>query len=138
MQYPYECPACGFRFTRVCRLAEYEADPTSVCNCGEYMKRVITAPRYLNNTKPFEAFQSPVDGSVISCERDLREHNKRNNVVNIHEGYDEKSLNDFTKRDWQKPLDDERRADLHQDMRVAISKLEQGYTPQPANEGEEL
>ena len=30
-------------------------------------------------------FVSPVDGSVISDRKQLREHNKRNNVVNYHE-----------------------------------------------------
>ena len=32
-----------------------------------------------------ESFVSPVDGSVISDRRQLREHNKRNNVVNADE-----------------------------------------------------
>jgi hypothetical protein len=32
-----------------------------------------------------ESFVSPVDGSVISDRKQLREHNKRNNVVNSHE-----------------------------------------------------
>ena len=32
-----------------------------------------------------QPFVSPVDGTVISDRRQLREHNKRNNVVNTHE-----------------------------------------------------
>jgi hypothetical protein len=32
-----------------------------------------------------KAFVSPVDGSVISDRKGLREHNKRNNVVNLAE-----------------------------------------------------
>lgn len=32
-----------------------------------------------------QSFVSPVDGSVISDRKALREHNKRNNVVNYHE-----------------------------------------------------
>ena len=32
-----------------------------------------------------ESFISPVDGSIISDRKQLREHNKRNNVVNCHE-----------------------------------------------------
>ena len=36
-----------------------------------------------------ESFVSPVDGSVISDRRQLREHNKRNNVVNAAEFSDE-------------------------------------------------
>jgi hypothetical protein len=34
---------------------------------------------------PIEPFVSPVDGSVISDRKQLREHNLRNNVVNYHE-----------------------------------------------------
>ena len=34
---------------------------------------------------PIEPFVSPVDGSVISDRRQLREHNKRHGVVNLHE-----------------------------------------------------
>ena len=34
---------------------------------------------------PIEAFVSPVDGSIISDRKSLREHNKRNNVVNQSE-----------------------------------------------------
>lgn len=32
-----------------------------------------------------EPFVSPVDGSVVGSRSSLREHNKRNNVVNFHE-----------------------------------------------------
>ena len=34
---------------------------------------------------PIEPFVSPVDGTVISCRKQLREHNKRNNVVSSDE-----------------------------------------------------
>jgi hypothetical protein len=36
-----------------------------------------------------QSFVSPVDGSVISDRKQLREHNKRNNVVNAGEFSDE-------------------------------------------------
>lgn len=136
MIYPYEgcCSAKGFE--RVCSLAAYEADSSFSCpECGKPLNRVITAPRYLNNTKPFEAFISPVDRTVINSQRELREHNKRNNVVNTHDGYDEKAILGFTKKDWQKPLDDERRADLQEDMKLAVQRLEHGYKPAPSTEG---
>lgn len=136
MIYPYEW-CCGQKRDRHCSLAEYEANPEFHCiECGRLLTRIITAPRFLNNTKPFEAFRSPVDGSVITCERELREHNKRNNVVNIHEGYDQKSIESFAKKDFQKPLDEERSASLRADMAEAIEKLDQGYKPQVANEGD--
>lgn len=138
MIYTYEGCCSAQRWERNCRLAEYEANPEYSCpECGRPLSRVLTAPRFLNNTKPFEAFRSPVDGSIIACERDLREHNKRNNVVNIHDGYDEKAIKNQVNVDHRAPLDAERRADLAVDMREAVTKLEQGYKPQPATEGSE-
>ena len=137
MIYPYE-GCCSKRVhERTCRLAEYEADPSYSCpECGRRLARVMTAPRLLNNTKPFEAFRSPVDGSIISCERELREHNKRNDVVNIHDGYDSKAVESFTKKDYNAEFDKERRKDLKSDMATAVAKLNQGYKPQPAPEGD--
>lgn len=137
MIYTYGGCCSQERHERVCRLAEYEADPSYSCpECGRPLERVLTAPRYLNSTKPFEAFKSPVDGSIIACERDLREHNKRNGVVNLHDGYDSKAVANFTKRDYQAELDKERRKDLKKDMELSLNKLHQGYKPQPAPEGE--
>lgn len=138
MIYPYES-CCGKVRERVCRLAEYEADPSWYCSdCGQQLKRVITAPRALNNTREFVPFISPVDRTLITSQRALREHNKRNNVVNLHDGYDDKAVQNMTKVDYQKPLDAERRVDLASDMRQAVQKLEEGYKPTPAQEGEEL
>lgn len=137
MIYPYEgCCSNPNGVDRHCRLSEYEADESYCCpECGRSLRRVITAPRYLNNTSEFKAFKSPVDGSIVSTQQSLREHNKRNGVTNIHDGYDEKALMAATKRNYQKELDKERAADLALDMRHAINKCEQGYKPQPAPEG---
>lgn len=137
MIYTYEGCCTKKVHERVCRLAQYEADPTFRCpDCGRLLVRKLTAPSVLANTRAFEAFKSTVDGSIITCQRELREHNKRNNVVNLHDGYDSKAVENFTKRDYQKPLDEERRKDLNKDMELAVQKLQEGYTPQPAHEGE--
>lgn len=137
MIYTYEGCCSKRQHERHCRLAEYEADPGYSCpECGRPLRRALTAPRYLNNTKPFEAFKSTVDGTIISSHRELQEHNKRNNVVNLHDGYDEKALMNMTKKDHYAALDAERRVDLASDMREAVTKLEQGYKPQPAPEGD--
>lgn len=139
MIYTYE-GCCSARIReRTCRLAEYEADPSFQCpECGAQLRRVLTAPRVLMNTKPFEAFKSPVDGSIITGEASLREHNKRNNVVQLHEGYDEKGVQNLTKRDYQKEQDAETQKDLREDMKAAIQKLDQGYTPIVAHEDSPL
>lgn len=115
---------------RICRLAEYEANPHFYCpECGTPLERHYT-PLQLH-TKGFDAFRSPVDGTVISSQKGLMEHNRRNNVVQLHEGYDEKAVQGFTKKDWTPPSDT---ADLKADMAVAVEKLEQGYKPTPETE----
>lgn len=138
MIYPYES-CCGKVRERICRLAEYEADSSYSCpDCGRQLKRVITAPRALNNTREFVPFISPVDRTLITSQRALREHNKRNNVQNLHDGYDEKAVQNMTKVDHFAPLEAERRSDLADDMRKAVQKLEEGYKPAPVQEGEDL
>lgn len=138
MIYPYEgCCSHPGGIDRVCRLAEYEADESYSCpECGRSLRRIITAPACLTGTREFQSFKSTVDGTIISCERELREHNKRNGVMNLHDGYDEKALMNMTKQDHRAPLDKERSADLSKDMLEAVSKLEQGYKPQPASQGD--
>lgn len=139
MIYPYYCADCEVRFDRVCSLKEYELEPIYFCaNCGRAATRVLCAPRTLLHTSPFEPFISPVDRTLISSRRELAEHNKRNNVVNTHDGYDEKAIMAMTKQDFQKPLDQERKVDLGDDLRKSVQKLEEGYVPRPAPEGEEL
>jgi hypothetical protein len=39
----------------------------------------------LTVVRHFEAFRSPVDGSIIRNHRELEEHNRRNNVVSVNE-----------------------------------------------------
>ena len=68
---------------RICSLADYEADSTFHCpDCGVRLERVYTPFRL--HTKAFDAFRSPVDGTIISSQQSLREHNARNNVVQLH------------------------------------------------------
>lgn len=133
MLYLYE-GCCGDSATeRRCRLAEYEADPTFACpRCGRQLKQRITAPRYLNKTGEFKAFKSPVDGTIITSETGLREHNRRNNVVNVHDGYDEKAYLGMVNRDLHAAGEAERRKDARADAVKAVEMVEQGYVPEVA------
>ena len=135
MIYPYKCWRCGETYDRVCSLADYEKMPDIPCyECGASMERVLTAPKMILHTKPFEPFKSPVDGSIVSSRRELQEHNKRNNVVNTHDGYDEAAIKKWTQMDLFADKDKERKKDLKDDMQKAITKLEEGYVPRPASE----
>ena len=42
-------------------------------------------PKSAMVVKGFDAFKSPVDGSVISCNSKLRDHNKRHGVTNVQD-----------------------------------------------------
>lgn len=138
MIYVYEACCGKSSLERVCSYATYLADPSFFCpQCGRTLKQVVTCPQ-LVVSKSFEAFRSTVDGTLISSHRDLAEHNKRNNVVNLHDGYDEKAVQDFTKRKWNETPEKERLSDLNKDMKEAVQKLEDGYTPTPKQYTEEI
>jgi hypothetical protein len=119
---------------RICSLAEYERNPVFCCpDCGTPLDRTYHPFRL--HTSNFDAFVSPVDGRVIHNKRELAEHNLRNNCVSLHDGYDEKGLQDFTKRKWGVEPDKE---ELKRDMKEAVEKLEQGYKPILAPETDDL
>lgn len=129
MIYAYEACCLTPKGTdRYCSLATYEANPKHHCEaCGRELKQLITRPHVF--AKSFDAFKSPVDGSIISTHRELAEHNKRNNVVNIHDGYDEAGVQSMTKRDHTVAPEG-----IQEDMQQAIKMLEQGYSPTPQTE----
>ena len=136
MIYVYE-PCCGIDWERTCSLREYQNDPSFRCpSCGRVLAQVLTPPRIF--TKKFEPYRSPVDGTMISTARELAEHNKRNRVVQLHEGYDEKAVQNFVNRDWHNVPEKERKADLKNDMEKVIQKLEEGYKPAPKPYTEEV
>ena len=131
MHYVYQ-GCCGrLAYHRKCSLAEYEHDPTFRCpNCETFLPQMLTAASVM--VKNMQPFRSPVDGSIISNKRELAEHNRRNNVVNLHDGYDEKAVKGFTETDWNKSSEKERTKDLSADMEQAVEKLQSGYKPTPA------
>lgn len=134
MIYGYRCEVCNHDWERVCSLAAYEKNPGFLCPmCVMPTHQILYAVRPLLS-KPFEAFISTVDGSLISSRRDMQEHNKRNNVVNLHDGYDEAGVQKMTQKNYQEPLDKERGKDLHKDVEKAIAQCADGYKPVVASE----
>jgi hypothetical protein len=73
----------------------------------------------------FDSFVSPVDGSVIRTSRELKEHNVRNNVVSVADGYDEKRVlaGDYKKTET---LSSKERV---KDIVESVKALNQGYKP---------
>lgn len=94
--------------------------------CGKGMKKVIlTAPKGYVFGK-FDAFVSPVDGSVIRGKRELQEHNKRNNVVSMADGYSDEQIKRGEIAPKQKVLS---KKELQQDIAEAYSMVRDGYKP---------
>jgi len=84
--YDCECVVCRGRQRYFSRIdARHSTPPCATCGSATEM-RIFTAPMGVVRGK-FDAFRSTVDGSLITGDRALREHNARNGVVNLHEVY---------------------------------------------------
>lgn len=125
--YQAECNVCRHQFEYRCsvsRCMETPACPS--CNAGDTKKVILSAPLSFVTGK-FEAFVSPVDGSVIRNKRELLAHNDRNQVVNIHDGYDEATV---LAGNYSKPDTGTRcKKDVEGDVQSAIRDLQAGYKP---------
>lgn len=130
--YDARCDKCHKPFTYHSTVPNRHCVPACVHCGGDAHKVILTAPKGFVKGN-FEAFKSTVDGSIISTERDLRNHNKRNNVVQIGEGYDESKViaGDFGRKE-AKPD----KKDIAEDIRKSVQKLQDGYKPAPRGEAD--
>jgi hypothetical protein len=90
------------------------------------MKKVIRTPATGFVTGKFEAFVSPVDGSLITSQREMQEHNRRNNVVNMAEGYDNEAV---IKGTCAPPPEKTDINDIKADIAEATQMVVNGYKP---------
>lgn len=84
----------------------------------------------LNNAYSNNPIKSPVDGSVISTRQDLREHNKRNDVVDI--GNDREYHPDYQEQksyEQKNAFDNSLEKDIKNDLIDTIQKFEQNHEP---------
>lgn len=108
------------------RPVEKYMDTPPCVSCGEKMHKVIlSAPKGFMRGK-FEPFMSHVDGTVISSQASLEEHNKRNNVVSMADGYSDETIK---KGEFLKPEEKDIN-DLKADIAEATAMVNQGYKPQ--------
>lgn len=131
-----EYEKCCDRRTYVRRVRTEFGVYAECASCGKRLRAKKVQQAKLTRTPSFEAFKSPVDGSVITNRRELAEHNRRNDVVNVHDGFDSAAVDAMITKDYQKPLDDERRKDLQSDMEISLQRLNDGYVPTTAPENE--
>jgi putative FmdB family regulatory protein len=89
--YEAVCKDCGVEAEYSRPVAECMNVPTCV-SCGELMHKVIRTAAKGFVTGKFDPFVSPVDGSLITSQREMQEHNRRNNVVNMADGYSDEAI----------------------------------------------
>lgn len=124
-KYDAQCAGCDTQFEFVARIDNRDDVPNCPL-CGATARRTILhAPQGFVKGK-FDAFFSPVDGSIISTARDLEEHNKRNGVVNIQEGYSEEKV---LRGDFGQKKEENNVAEVANDVQEAIHDVTHGYKP---------
>ena len=131
--YQSKCLACFRTYEYVASISEcYNTPRCPICNTPT-CKEIRTAPTGFVMGK-FEPFVSPVDGSVIRTQKDLKAHNERNGVTNIHEGYSEEAIlsgQAGQKSSIEKAIEEKRQQkELAEDIATSIKKVEAGYKPQ--------
>lgn len=130
--YHSKCPDCDLIFEQVRRMADYKKTPACASCGGPTEPAIIVPPRGFVKGK-FEPFISPVDKTLISCQRDLDEHNKRNGVMNLHDGYDEKAVMDVVNKPRETVKIDKK--EIVADIIQAAREVEHGYKPNIQTEG---
>lgn len=123
--YEAYCPEC--RIVQEYRASIADALVTPACPwCEGAMRKVIFTPPAGFVKGKFEPFRSVVDGSLISSQRSMDEHNKRNNVVCLSDGYDDATIRsgNFGKKEHK--LD---KQELVADIQQAIHEVQNGYKP---------
>lgn len=85
MLYEYRCDN-GHVFERVLKLADYNLPQT--CECGAESTKLISTPMI---APQFEAYESPIDGKVISSKKKRIDDLARNDCVPYEEGIAEES-----------------------------------------------
>lgn len=123
--YEAECLDCGRQHDYVRPVAHYLDVPVCPCCGGESRRVILTAPTSFVKGK-FEQFRSTIDGTLIRTEKDLREHNRRNGVVNLNEGYTDEELKNYTPPPPVTPKKEEVVADIVE----AIEEVKHGYKPE--------
>jgi hypothetical protein len=124
-KYDAQCLACDTQFEFTARIANYNDVPGCPLCSSPARRIILAAPQGFVKGK-FEPFKSSVDGSLIQTAKDLAEHNKRNGVMNIHDGYSEDKV---LSGNFGPPEKERDVVDVANDVQEAIHAVTEGYKP---------
>ena len=124
--YEGRCRSCATSVDYI-RPVDKRKDTPPCPACGGVVEQAILTPPQSFVTGKFDAFKSTVDGSIIRTNRELQEHNRRNNVVSMADGFSEDKIlsGDFGQKEHK--LDPK---ELKADIAEAIHKVSAGYRPE--------
>lgn len=126
------CDRCGALVDYHRRVADALETPECPKCGGQTRKVIMSAPQSFVKGR-FEPFKSIVDGSIICTQRDMDEHNKRNGVVCVADGYSDEDVK-AGKMGGPKPkLSHKERVS---DIQESIHDLQNGYKPNIGAEDE--
>ena len=124
--YEARCRSCS-KTTDYIRPVDKRKDTPPCPACGGTMEQaILTAPDSFVSGK-FEAFKSVVDGSLIRSKRDLEEHNRRNNVVSVSDGFTDEQVK---RGEMAKKPEVLSKKELQQDIAESIQMVKSGYKPE--------
>lgn len=136
MKYDAICLDCTHQYDYYRSIAErMDVPPCPSCGGHDVRKVIVNAPDGCVTGK-FQAFKSQIDGTIIRSNRDLEEHNRRNNVRLLGEGYSNQDIMEG-KCGQQGPKEPDKK-EIAKDIVEAIRRCESGYKPQIQSEGAEL
>jgi len=125
--YEAQCPECQVRAEYLRGVAEC-LDTPDCPECGVKMaKKVFSVPHGFMRGK-FEPFKSTVDGTIIANHKDMLEHNKRNNVVCMADGYTDEQVKAGTFK--KEPVKVDTKKEVASDLMEAAIQVRDGYKPE--------
>lgn len=119
--YTYRCPRCDTRKEVVQSIRSYCEKP-EIPACHGPMERCIVATLVNFDTAPWAAYQSPIDGSMITSRSERREHMAKHGVVPTDEIMPDVIRN-------KKRMQEKFKADIKQDIATAFQMADAGYKP---------
>lgn len=136
MKYDAICMTCAHQYDYIRPIADRnDVPPCPECASTDVRKIIVNAPQGCITGK-FEAFKSQVDGTIIRNSRELEEHNRRNKVVLLGEGYSNQDI--LEGRIGQQAPSAPDKKDIAKDIVESIRRCEAGYKPVIQSEGAEL
>lgn len=83
--YTYHCPECHKRAEVVQSIKAYCVAPDKPVCCDGPMERYLTPVMTNMDTAPWDAYKSPIDGTVIDSRAKRNEHMAKHDVVMFDE-----------------------------------------------------